>query len=125
MSGKSSKGWSKKKFTGEWAKTLQAFLEKQQDEESKITDGKGFEHLVQISREFAHQLNNLLTTVLANAQLVSLMVKDEELMPYLKSVEDATRDAGTIVHDFQRSLRALDSSASYRGLSDGAHRSNP
>ena len=28
---KTSKGWSKKKFTGEWAKTLQAFLEKQQD----------------------------------------------------------------------------------------------
>ena len=29
---KTSKGWSKKKFTGEWAKTFQAFLQKQQDE---------------------------------------------------------------------------------------------
>ena len=32
MNQKTSKGWSKKKFTGEWAKTLQGFLEKQQDE---------------------------------------------------------------------------------------------
>ena len=32
MNQKTSKGWSKKKFTGEWAKTLQSFLEKQQDE---------------------------------------------------------------------------------------------
>jgi len=28
---KTSKGWSKKKFEGEWAKTLQDFLTKQQD----------------------------------------------------------------------------------------------
>jgi len=28
MSGKTSRGWSKKKFEGEWAKTLQGFLEK-------------------------------------------------------------------------------------------------
>ena len=32
MSGKTSRGWSKKKFEGEWAKTLQNFLRKQQDE---------------------------------------------------------------------------------------------
>jgi len=31
-----SKGWSKKKFDGEWAKTLQKFLAKQQDE---VPDG--------------------------------------------------------------------------------------
>jgi hypothetical protein len=35
MSGKTSKGWSQKKFEGEWAKTLQKFLEKQQDEVPK------------------------------------------------------------------------------------------
>ena len=32
MNGKNSKGWSKRRFEGEWAKTLQKFLEKQQDE---------------------------------------------------------------------------------------------
>ena len=31
----SNKGWSKKKFEGEWAKTLQNFLEKKQDEVPK------------------------------------------------------------------------------------------
>ena len=29
---KTNKGWSKKKFTGEWAKALQNYLEKKQDE---------------------------------------------------------------------------------------------
>lgn len=33
---KTSKGWSKKKFEGEWAKTLQNFLTKQQD---KVPEG--------------------------------------------------------------------------------------
>jgi hypothetical protein len=32
MSGKNSKGWSKKKFNGEWAQTLKKYLEKQQEE---------------------------------------------------------------------------------------------
>ena len=36
MSGTASKGWSKKKFQGEWAKTLQKYLSKQQDE---VPDG--------------------------------------------------------------------------------------
>lgn len=29
---KTNKGWSKKKFTGEWAKALQNYLDKKQDE---------------------------------------------------------------------------------------------
>ena len=29
---KTNKGWSKKKFSGEWAKALQNYLEKKQDE---------------------------------------------------------------------------------------------
>ena len=32
MSGKTSRGWSKRKFSGEWAKALQNYLEKKQDE---------------------------------------------------------------------------------------------
>ena len=32
MSGKTSNGWSKRKFSGEWAKALQNYLEKKQDE---------------------------------------------------------------------------------------------
>ena len=32
MSGRNSKGWSKRKFSGEWAKALQNYLEKKQDE---------------------------------------------------------------------------------------------
>ncbi len=32
MSGKKSKGWSKRKFTGEWAKALQAYLQKKVEE---------------------------------------------------------------------------------------------
>lgn len=32
MSGKNSKGWSKKGFHGEWAKALQNYLEKKQDQ---------------------------------------------------------------------------------------------
>lgn len=32
MSKSPSKGWSKKKFEGEWAQTLKKYLEKQQDE---------------------------------------------------------------------------------------------
>ena len=32
MSESPSKGWSKKKFEGEWAQTLKKYLEKQQDE---------------------------------------------------------------------------------------------
>jgi len=35
MIGKTSKGWSKKKFKGEWAKTLQKYLAKKQDEVPK------------------------------------------------------------------------------------------
>ena len=35
MTGAASKGWSKKKFEGEWAKTLQKFLARQQDEVPK------------------------------------------------------------------------------------------
>ena len=31
MSGKTSKGWSKRKFTGEWAKALENYLAKKQE----------------------------------------------------------------------------------------------
>lgn len=32
MSGKTSRGWSKRKFSGEWAKALQNYLQKKVDE---------------------------------------------------------------------------------------------
>lgn len=66
-----------------------------------------FNELVQMSRHLAHQLNNLLTTILANTQLMFLVVNDEELKPHLEALQDAARGAGTIVREFQGSVKAL------------------
>jgi signal transduction histidine kinase len=96
------------------------------DDSTEIVGGNDrFADLVQISREMAHQLNNLLTTILANVQLISLMLEDEELRPYIKPVEEATRDAGTIVSDFQNSVRALISATSHEQMPDRTHQSIP
>ena len=76
-------------------------------------------YLVQTGRELAHQLNNLLTTILANTQLTFLMVEDEELKTYLASVEDATRDAATVVREFQGLIRALAEPPSQENVLDG------
>ena len=70
-------------------------------------DSNEFDHLVQMGNTLAHQLNNQLTTILANTQLMILMTKDDDLMSYLKAVEDATREVGTLVRDFQESSQAL------------------
>ena len=70
-------------------------------EEDKLGD------LVQTSGDLAHQLNNLLTTMLANTQLALLMSDDVELKPYLSAVEEATGEAAKMVHQFQESLRTL------------------
>jgi len=78
------------------------------DVELLLSEEDEFGHLVQISRELAHELNNLLTTILTNTQLVMLIAKEEELMPHLKSVEDAVCEMGTIVRDFQKSVQAYD-----------------
>ena len=51
--------------------------------EETLTEEEKLDNLMQRSKHLAHQLNNLLTTVLANTQLMSLMVKDDELKPYL------------------------------------------
>lgn len=75
--------------------------------EEKIGEEDKFKKLVQISRHLAHQLNNLLTTILANTQLMLLVAKDEELKPYLKALENAARSAGAMVRDFQGSIKAL------------------
>ena len=72
-----------------------------------IDEGEALKNLMQMSRGLAHQLNNHLTTILANTQLVFLMLENEELRPYLKAVEHATRDAADMVATFQESIRAL------------------
>ena len=72
-----------------------------------IAEEDKFNNLMQTGRDLAHQLNNLLTTILANTQLTSLISKEEELKPYLRSVEEATRDAALIVREFQGSIREL------------------
>ena len=66
-----------------------------------------FSNLMRMSRDLAHNLNNLLTTRLANTQLTSLIVKDEEVKPYLNAVEEATGEAGEAVRKFQESIRML------------------
>lgn len=75
--------------------------------EKMVAEGDKFDSLMQMSRYLAHQLNNLLTTILANTQLASLMIENEEVKSYLSTVEAATSDAGTMVHKFQESVRAL------------------
>lgn len=78
------------------------------DTELLLSEEDEFGHLVQIGRELAHELNNLLTIILTNTQLVMLIAKEKELMPHLKSVEDATREVETIVQGFQKSVEAYD-----------------
>lgn len=73
-----------------------------------LSEEDEFGHLVQISKELVHELNNLLTTILTNTQLVMLIAKEKELMPHLKSVEGAAREVGTIVQDFQKSIQVYD-----------------
>ena len=75
-----------------------------------------FNNLMQISKVLAHDLNNLLTTILANTQLTSLLVKDEELKPYLDAVEEATGEAGEIVREFQESMSALAGAPTQRDI---------
>ena len=91
--------------------------------EETVKEEDKFDNLMQMSRELAHQLNNGLTSILANAQLMSLILKDEELRPYLKSVEDATRDTGAVVRNFQEAIRALDGSALQKSALDQGYRS--
>jgi signal transduction histidine kinase len=75
--------------------------------EETITEEDKLSNLIQTGRHLAHELNNLLTTILANTQLVSLIAKDEDLKSYLGAVEDATRDAELLVRDFQGAIRAI------------------
>ena len=77
------------------------------DLEETIAEEDKFSKLIQTSRHLAHQLNNLLTTIIANAQLMCLVVKDEELKAYLEPLEEAAREAGTTVREFQRSVKVL------------------
>lgn len=80
-------------------------------------------NLIQVGRSLSHQLNNLLTTILANTQLMFLIVKDAELKSHLKAVENATRDAGTVVRKFQESVRTTAKLYS-KNMSDGTQQFN-
>jgi signal transduction histidine kinase len=81
-----------------------------------INEEDKFQNLVRMSRKLAHQLNNQLTSILANTQLISLILKDEELRPYLKSVEDVAHDTGATVRNFQEAVRALAGSDSHENM---------
>lgn len=65
-----------------------------------------FEELIHKSRKISHQLNNLLTAIIANIQLLN-SINDEEKQPILKSVEDAAINAGEIIFEFQKYIRSL------------------
>jgi signal transduction histidine kinase len=90
--------------------------------EETIADEDKFSRLTQMSRHLAHRLNNLLTTIMANTQLMRLAAKDEELKSYLGPVEDAAREAGTIVHEFQRSVKVLAELSSQEGKTQRSNR---
>ena len=78
---------------------------------------ENLDSFVKKGRYLSHELNNLLTTILANTQLMMLVLEDAELKDYLETVEDATREAGVLVHDFQGSIRQLRSSTSQEHVS--------
>ena len=92
--------------------------------EKTVSEERKFNDLIQMGRHLAHQLNNLLTIILTNTQLMFLIVKDEELKPYLRIVEDATRDAGVTVCEFQESIRALAGLSSQKKVSDETRQPN-
>jgi len=75
--------------------------------EQATTEENRLDSLMKMSRSLAHDLNNLLTTILANTQLASLMLEDEKIQSYLNTVEEATGDAGMVIRKFQESLHAL------------------
>ena len=66
-----------------------------------------FNELIEIGRHTSHQLNNLLTTILTNSQLVLLIGKDEESESLLGAIEKAARDAGRILLNFQECIHAF------------------
>ena len=72
-----------------------------------VNEEDALKDLILTNRMLAHQLNNLLTTILANTQLMLLVVNDEELKPYLEALQDAARGAGAMVREFQGSVKAL------------------
>ncbi len=68
---------------------------------------KDYEELIQKSRMISHQLNNLLTAIIANIQLANLINKDEEKQELLKTVEDAALNASETILEFQKFIRSI------------------
>lgn len=75
--------------------------------DKQVSEEDKFNRLIKMSRYTSHQLNNLLTTILANVQLVMLMGGSEDPKPLLKAIEDSALNAGTMVTEFQKAIRAL------------------
>ena len=63
--------------------------------------------LIKMGMDLSHQLNNLLTAILVNTQIMLMIIQDDESKSYLGSVESAARDAANIVGKFQESVRAV------------------
>jgi signal transduction histidine kinase len=72
-----------------------------------LPKGNEFNQLAQMGRNLAHEVNNQLTIITSNTQLMILITKDRDLITYLKAVEDAARDMEKIVRDYQDSSRAF------------------
>lgn len=66
-----------------------------------------FAELIQKSRKISHQLNNILTVIITNIQLVNLIDQDEEKQTLLKSIEDSALNAAETILEFQKYIRSL------------------
>ena len=95
--------------------------------EDRIAEKDKFDELVQMCRHVAHQTNNLLTAILANTQLILLLVSDDELESYLGITERAARDVGALMHEFQVSFQTLAETPSqdHNSISDIPQRTRP
>jgi len=80
-----------------------------QNDTSKIDPGMDkIEELVLKGRKIAHDLNNLLTSILGNTQLAYLsMSSNEDLERFLGSIEDATLCAAKELSEYHDYLRSI------------------
>ncbi|MBD3181095.1 hypothetical protein GF312_02315 [Candidatus Poribacteria bacterium] len=57
--------------------------------------------------ELTNQLSDKLITILANTQLVFLMIGKEDLRKYLSFVEDAARESENMLKEFQELIKQI------------------
>lgn len=77
-----------------------------------------FDRLIKLCRQTIHQLNNQLTFVLVNTQLVLLVLTNEKLRGYLTEVELAARDIDAMTNLFQESIEAINQEYLQRNILD-------